>query len=189
MKTERSIKLKKNRLKYRLRKSPEAREMKLSVTRRGSLVLTVPKKASDSAIRRFIISKADWILDKLDVIIRIDQGKAVRSSRKDYLKNREMAREFITNRVRYFSELYGFRHRKIRIKNQRTVWGSCSEDGSLNFNYILFKMPKDIADYIIVHELCHLRQFNHSEKFWDLVGRTLPGYKGIKKKADEIVFV
>ena len=100
-----------------------------------------------------------------------------------------MAREFITNRVRYFSELYGFRHRKIRIKNQRTVWGSCSEDGSLNFNYILFKMPKDIADYIIVHELCHLRQFNHSEKFWDLVGRTLPGYKGIKKKADEIVFV
>ena len=189
MKSERSIKLKKNRLKYRLRKSPEAKEMKLSISRRGSLVLTVPKKASYGSIRRFIISKADWILDRLDVIIRIDQGKAVRSSRKDYLKNKERARKFITDRVRYFSELHGFKHRRIRIKNQRTVWGSCSEDGSLNFNYILFKMPKDIADYIIVHELCHLKRFDHSERFWNLVERTLPGYKNIKRKADEIVFV
>lgn len=189
MKTERSIKLKKNRLKYKLKKSPRIREMKLSVSRRGSLVLNAPKRASDSQIRRFILSQADWILDRLDVIIRIDQGKVVRSSRKDYLKNKEKARKFITDRVRHFSELYGFRHKKIRIKNQRTVWGSCSEDGSLNFNYILLKMPKDIADYIIVHELCHLKQFDHSEKFWNLVGRTLPGYGNIKKKADEIVFV
>jgi len=189
MKTERSIKLKKNRLKYGLKRSLNVKEMKLSVSRRGSLVLVVPKKASDSAIRRFIISRADWIWDRLDVIIRINQGKAVKSSRCDYLKNRERARKFITDRVRYFSEMHGFKYNKIRIKNQRTVWGSCSVDGNLNFNYILFKMPKDIADYIIIHELCHLKRFDHSENFWNLVARILPGYRSIKQKSDEIAFV
>jgi len=123
------------------------------------------------------------------VIIKIDQGKAIKSSRKDYLKNKERARKFISDRVRYFSEMHNFKYGKIRIKNQRTVWGSCSVDGDLNFNYILFKMPKDIADYIIVHELCHLKRFDHSERFWNLVEKVLPGYRNIKAKADEIVFV
>ncbi len=189
MTVERFIKLKNNRIKYHLKSSPNSRQMRLSVSRRGFFVLTVPPKVDYLTVRRFILSQTDWILERFDALVKINQGKAVRCSRRDYLKNKELARSFITARVEYFARKHRFRYGRISIRNQRTVWGSCSEDGNLNFNYILLKMPKDIADYIIVHELCHLRHFDHGEKFWQTVKEILPGYEGIRQKADEIIFM
>ena|SRR3990167_2239629 len=94
---------------------------------------------------------------------------------------KEAARIFVLERINYFNQFYHFRIRRVAIKNQKTRWGSGSSKGNLNFNYKIIYLPKRLADYLIVHELCHLEQLNHSKKFWDLVSKTMPSYKRINK--------
>lgn len=74
----------------------------------------------------------------------------------------------------------------MAIRNQKSRWGSCSTKGNLNFNYKLAIIPSHLADYVIVHELCHLGEFNHSQKFWDLVAKTMPGYKEMRNELKHI---
>jgi len=82
-------------------------------------------------------------------------------------------------KVAKFNKIYGFEYNKINIKNQKTRWGSCSKKGNLNFNYKIALLPERMAEYIVVHELCHLGEFNHSRKFWNLVAKTMPEYQEI----------
>lgn len=89
---------------------------------------------------------------------------------------RDQARKVLLNRVRHFQELTGLRPRTVRIKDQKRRWGSCSAEGALNFNWRLILAPPEVLDYVVVHELCHLRQLNHSPEFWKLVGAVLPDY-------------
>ena len=97
----------------------------------------------------------------------------------------EQAKIWIPKRVRFFASQMGEQYKNIIIKNQKKRWGSCSSDRNLNFNWRLIRMPKDIIDYVVVHELCHLKQMNHSKAFWDEVEKVLPDYKIRKKWLDE----
>ena len=101
---------------------------------------------------------------------------------KHYLMHKELARAYIRERVLYWNSFYGFTFGRIAIKNQKTCWGSCSEHGNLNFNYKLIFIPEDLIDYVIVHELCHLAELNHSPRFWELVEKTQPAYKDARKR-------
>jgi hypothetical protein len=96
--------------------------------------------------------------------------------------NRETARIFVENRISYFNNFYNFEINRIAIKNQRRRWGSCSSKANLNFNYKIIFLEPQFSDYLIVHELCHLKEFNHSPKFWNLVEKTIPNYKEINHK-------
>ncbi len=96
---------------------------------------------------------------------------------KKYLEYKEKAREIATSRLEYFNQHYKLTYGKVSIRNQKSRWGSCSSKGNLNFNYKIALLPPHLADYVIVHELCHRGQFNHSQKFWDLVGETLSNYE------------
>ena len=100
----------------------------------------------------------------------------------DYLKYKNEALEFVCQRVSYYNQLYDFKFNRISIRNQRTRWGSCSKKGNLNFNYRLLILPQYLADYIIIHELCHLKEMNHSQGFWNLVARVFPNHLEIRKK-------
>ena len=108
--------------------------------------------------------------------------KVVRFNKKHYLKHRENAREITAERIKYFSNTHGFECNRVSIRNQKTRWGSCSTKGNLNFNYKILFLEPEMRDYIIVHELCHLKEFNHSRKFWMLVEKILPDYLEIKKE-------
>ncbi len=101
--------------------------------------------------------------------------------RAEYIRYRDAARVLVHARLARFNQFYGFTLRKVFIKNLRSRWGSASERGNLNFNYKLVFLPPELADYVVVHELCHLGQFNHSPAFWALVGRTIPEYKLLRK--------
>ncbi len=103
-------------------------------------------------------------------------------SRRQYIKYKEQARLLAENRISYYNKFYKFKVNRIAIKNTQSRWGSCSKRGNLNFNYKIALLPAELADYVIVHELCHLGEFNHSKRFWKLVSLTVPNYKSLKNK-------
>ena len=107
-------------------------------------------------------------------------GPMRRGTRAHYLKSKEAARALVRARLSYFNQFYKYPLRKVFIKNLRSRWGSCSERGNLNFNYKLLFLPPELADYVVVHELCHLGAFNHSPEFWALVAQTIPDYKQLR---------
>jgi predicted metal-dependent hydrolase len=98
------------------------------------------------------------------------------------IEKREYARNFVDNRISYFNKFYNFKINRVAIKNQTTRWGSCSSKGNLNFNYKIIYLKPVLADYLIVHELCHLGELNHSKKFWALVLKTIPDYAKTNKE-------
>src|SRR3989344_4944712 len=114
-------------------------------------------------------------------VFRRRRRKSKQVRRGHYLLHKEHARALILGKVNHFSGLYGCTLNKIFIKNQRTCWGSCSKKGNLNFNYKILFLPEKAQDYIIVHEVCHLKEFNHSKRFWDLVAKTIPDYLEIRR--------
>jgi len=101
---------------------------------------------------------------------------------KHYLAHKEVAREQVLARLAHFNAHYGYEWKRVAIRNQRTCWGSCTSLKNLNFNYKLLFLPPHLADYIIVHELCHLRELNHGQAFWDLVRQTLPEFEAHRRE-------
>lgn len=95
----------------------------------------------------------------------------------EYKKNKELARASILERLQALNQHYGFMYKRVAIRNSRSRWGSCSQKGNLNFHYRLLHLPTHLADYVIVHELCHLAELNHSPRFWALVAETIPEWK------------
>jgi predicted metal-dependent hydrolase len=104
----------------------------------------------------------------------------------EYLTHKHKALDIAHQKIAHFNQIYQFSVNNITIKNQKTRWGSCSKKGNLNFNYKIALLPKHLADYVIVHELCHLKEFNHSKNFWNLVAKTIPNYQEIKKELSRL---
>lgn len=94
-----------------------------------------------------------------------------------YVRYRELSRSIITQRLQYWSNQTNLRYNRVAIRNQKRRWGSCSSLKNLNFNYKLIFLPYELADYIIVHELCHLDELHHGESFWRKVVEIMPDYK------------
>jgi predicted metal-dependent hydrolase len=115
------------------------------------------------------------------VTLRLKTKKRVKRGTRSYLTHKEKARRLVNSRLRHFNQYYNFEYKRVSIKNQKTKWGSCSNKANLNFNYRIMFLPEELIDYIVVHELCHLKELNHSKRFWALVAQTMPDYKKHKK--------
>lgn len=155
--------------------------MRLTVHRDGRVVMIMPRGMSEDIAERFVASKARWVIGKLEYFKQFPVRNVIPRSRGDYLKYKEHARALAAERIAYFNERYQLTLRKISIKNQKTLWGSCSRNGNLNFNYKIIFLPPALADYIIVHEICHLGEFSHSQKFLNLVARTIPDHRAMRR--------
>jgi predicted metal-dependent hydrolase len=114
---------------------------------------------------------------RVRVVRRRIRIKNKKGSKSEYLKYKDQALILVKNKLEHFNQFYNFKYNKVTIRNQSTRWGSCSRRGNINFNYKLALLPENLVDYVIVHELCHLGEFNHSKDFWDLVARTIPDFK------------
>lgn len=108
--------------------------------------------------------------------------KQVRKSSPQYLRHKEEARSLVKERLEHFNAFYKFKYNRVAIKNHKRRWGSCSSKGNLNFNYRIVFLPPHLADYLVVHELCHLGEFNHSPRFWALVGKTISDWEKRRKE-------
>ena len=120
------------------------------------------------ASRVYVTGGVIWLL------LAPGEARDVESLLVEWLK--AQARRIIAARVEELAACYGFTYRRIFIRNQRTRWGSCSSRANLSFNFRLVLAPPEVLDYVIVHELAHLRVPNHSRRFWQLVARLYPGY-------------
>lgn len=166
---------------YTLKKSKRARQLNLTIHSDGRVVVTTPFYIREKVSERFVKEKGEWILKKQAFFKQFEGQKIIKNSKQDYLKRKDESYKLAVDRVEYFNETYKFKYNRVSIRNQKTRWGSCSSKGNLNFNYKIVHLPLRTADYIIVHELCHLKEMNHSKKFWDLVSVFFPDYKEIRR--------
>lgn len=169
-------------IKYTHKKSRRARRMRLTVYFDGSVVLTTPHNISESIVQKFIREKTEWLISQIDYFKKRGIKKVSLDKKGDFKKYKEQALLLAQGRVQFFNQHYGHSFNKINIRNQKTRWGSCSRKGNLNFNYKIALLPPELADYLVVHELCHIKEMNHSERFWSLVAQMIPKYKMIRSQ-------
>lgn len=173
---------------YKIRESERARCARIVVEPDGRVVVTKPKRLSMRELEKWVGEKQEWIEKARAYFKRRHGGIAPtalprprRGSKADK-EARERARTLVTERLMHFNRLYGFSYGTLSIRNQKTRWGSCSAAGNLSFNYRIAFLPPALADYIIVHELCHTKEHNHSARFWAEVARAIPNHKELRKE-------
>ena len=162
---------------YTIKRS-RRRTIGIEVTADGVLV-RAPQRASTGEIQRAVASAEGWIEERMKRL-EGEQQRAVRAgllSEEDIARLTARAKEYIPGRVAHYAPLIGVEPGRITIRKQKTKWGSCSSKGNLNFNCLLMLAPPEVIDAIVVHELCHLKQMNHSKKFYDEVLRVFPEYR------------
>lgn len=155
------------------------RTISIQITGEGKVVVRAPYRVSDGQIAEFVRQKATWIEKN---IIRMQEQNQKASATKELSPQQlqELAKQAVQclpEKVAYYAGVIGVTYGRITVRNQRTRWGSCSSKGNLNFNCLLMRMPEEIQDYIVVHELCHRKEMNHSERFWKEVEKVLPDYR------------
>lgn len=178
---KREITLERHAIAYTIRTSNRARYLRMTVSLSGGLVVTVPRYGNERMVELFLRQKASWILKQLRRMQKLKNKTVLKHSKEEYEKNKHGFFKAITDRVEFFNSLYGFRYHKISVRNQTSLWGSCTRAGNLQFNYKLSSLSPEAIDYVVVHELCHLKEHNHSRRFWNLVAKTVPDYKAIRK--------
>lgn len=153
----------------------------IQITSDLAVIVRAPRRASNRDIGRIIKEKEAWINKHLEQMKKKKEQTELLEIK--HLTDDEirqlvtMAREYIPERVEYYAKIIGVDYGRITIRNQKTRWGSCSSKGNLNFNCILMLTPDEIIDYVVVHELCHRKEMNHSKAFWKEVENVLPSYK------------
>ncbi len=178
---QKQIKIKGQEINYKIRKSRRAKRLSLAIYANGEVVATKPNNISIRILELFIKQQANWILSKLNFFAGL-KSTIPQASKQDYLNKKEQVFNLVNNKIAKLNQVYNFKFNKIGIRNQKTRWGSCSQKGNLNFNYRMIYLSDKIVEYIITHELCHLQEFNHSSRFWNLVAVAVPDYKNIKKE-------
>ena len=167
-----------DRFEYRLIRS-RRKTVALQLMPDGSLIVRAPMRMSVSQIREFVESKRSWIEShRAKLTVRPLQPPLSVGALQALA---DQARDFIPTRVAHFASLVGVSYGRITIRNQRSRWGSCSSKGNLNFNCLLMLCPAEVIDYVVVHELCHRKEMNHSPRFWAEVEQIIPDYKQCQK--------
>ena len=145
----------------------------------GKLIVRAPRKAKQAEIDAMIDQHRSWIEKHLQ---RAAQSRKAAEALEPLTIEEirtlaDQALKVIPERVRYYAPLIGVTYGRITIRNQRTKWGSCSAQGNLNFNCLLMLTPQEVLDSVVVHELCHRKEMNHSDRFYAEVLRVFPDYK------------
>lgn len=140
----------------------------------GTVIVRCPKRVAMDEVTRFVDSKSEWI-DKH--LAKRNSQRQRKLTEQEIKVLRNHARTLITQSIQHYAPLVGVTYNQIAIRTQHTRWGSCSSKGNLNFNCLLALAPREVLDYIVVHELCHRKEMNHSERFWNEVARIMPDYK------------
>lgn len=168
----------------------DRRSVSIQINTDASIIVRAPKGISSHQLQILLQSKKAWIYaqhakikEQLASCPPKQELTPLKQNQYRHLEKRyrQAASRYIPERVAFFQPQTGGHYERITIRDQKTRWGSCSNNGTLSFNYRLMLAPMKILDYVVVHELCHLTHMNHSKDFWNLVEHILPDYKISKK--------
>lgn len=157
------------------------RSIGLEVRPDGSVILRVPNRLPKRDALAFLQSKEAWLrkcIDQVEERESFAEAAGLEPLTEDELSAlTKAARAYFTEKCAWLAPVVGVDYGRISIRHQKTRWGSCSAKGNLNFNCLLMLAPEDIRDYVVVHELCHRKEMNHSNAFWAEVARVVPDYR------------
>lgn len=136
----------------------------------GKVLVRCPKRMRMEDVRAFVQSRSAWIEKHLSRL----PAREEKLTAEELEALREQTKTLVTQRAAFFAPLVGVSYGRITVRTQHSRWGSCSSKGNLNFNALLALAPPEVLDYVVVHELCHRKQMNHSPLFWEEVERILP---------------
>ncbi len=157
----------------------------LQVRPDSRVILRVPRQMKKREIEQFIDEYREWIDHKLSLMEErnarsVSTGAPARE--KISAKEWQQIRNTFIARVQYFCSRMQVKVGRVTIRNQKTRWGSCSAKGNVNFNYQLYYMPRELMDYVIIHELAHRQHMDHSAAFWQEVEQYCPDYKECRQR-------
>ena len=158
----------------------------LEIKKDCRVVLRVPNRMPKRDIVRFLNEKQSWLEENYAKMVQRNKVRMAAKAKYHLSDSKihelaEQAVEVVPKRVAHYAARMGVTYGRITIRHQRTRWGSCSSNGNLNFNCLLMLAPPEVLDYVVVHELCHRLEMNHSPRFWAQVERVLPDYKVSRK--------
>lgn len=165
-------------IEYQLVRS-RRKTLAIQIDKDGQVIVRAPLACSRQVIETFLKEKQGWILKKSGELKSRAQERLMEPSFSDE-ERRELAQkagEVLARRTSYFAKKMGVTYGRITIRDQKTRWGSCSGRGNLNFNWRLILMPENVLDYVVVHELAHRREMNHSSRFYQVVESVIPEYR------------
>lgn len=177
---------------YRIIRS-NRKTLGLEINEKG-LTIRAPRRATNTEIREFVLKNEKWILKNLKKYdIKKEEYADIPKLTDEQIKElAKKAMEYIPKRVEYYAPLIGVSYGRITIRNQKTRWGSCSSKGNLNFNCLLMLTPSEVVDSIVVHELCHRKEMNHSKRFYEEILKVFPDYykwdKWLKENGNKIMY-
>lgn len=176
---------------YTIKRS-KGRNIRISINRKAQVFLHVPKYIPQFLAKRFLKSKADWVNKSLEKVRKNVNLKTKKEIKNEYANKKEEARKLVLQKLDFWRDYYKsafqveFSWNRVAIKNSKTRWGSCSSKRNLNFSFRILSLTEQAQDYLIVHELCHLSEMNHSKNFWRLVSFGIPGYKNLRKELKDL---
>ena len=160
-----------------IRRRAYQRRLRISVKPGGHVVVSAGKHVPVLLINGFIRQHQAWIEKTVAKLKDRPVSILKKHDPVEYKRLKKSALKLVEERLAHFNREYHFVFKKISIRNQKSQWGSCSKSGTLSFNYKLLLVPPELADYVIVHELCHVGEHNHSPRFWALVNKTVPDFR------------
>lgn len=177
---EKTIRLGGREISYIVRQNRRAKRLQIAVGDGDSFIVTKPVYVSGLAAERFIREQEDWIIKTLEKYQKLGTD-LFKGTRKDYLAYKKTAEQLVSQKLEHWNQFYGFQYNRVSVRNHKHQWGSCSRLKNLNFNYKILFLPNEMSDYIVVHELCHLKEMNHSARFWSLVARAIPNHVEVRR--------
>ncbi|MDO5136099.1 MAG: SprT family zinc-dependent metalloprotease [Eubacteriales bacterium] len=155
------------------------RTLAIEIRRDGSVLIRAPLHMSEARIEAFVQEKREWIRKQLEKVPVSGQEppEIPRIPEEERVRLKKEAEALFHQRAAHFASLLQVKYNRITVREQKTRWGSCSSNQNLNFNWKLILAPREVLDYVVVHELCHLKEMNHSPAYWQEVERVLPDYQ------------
>jgi predicted metal-dependent hydrolase len=157
------------------------RTLAIQITADGRVKVRSPQRYPQTEIDRFLSEKETWILKHISEAKQKDDIRTVPLSTKERERYIQIARHIFLQKTSYYAKIMHISYGRISIREQKTRWGSCSSAGNLNFNWRLIFAPEAVLTYVVVHELAHRLEMNHSPAFYSIVESVLPDYKKSQK--------
>lgn len=156
----------------------------IQIDREGQVIVRTPYGITKRQVEEFLDEKKDWLLQTRQ---RVEKRKTEQIPISEEVRREgiERAKRIFPERTAYFAKRMGVDYGRITIREQKTRWGSCSSKGNLNFNWKLVLLDPELLDYVVVHELAHRREMNHSKNFWKIVEAELPDYREQRRRLKE----